>query len=134
MRKFLRKFFWSHGAPLGYLGSLSQKGHPEIFSKWVLINLSNPLRHPAPLVDPLLTKNLDTAGPWCVHKLFELVAKPDLFFPVNFNSLATWQAVRALSPVIMTTWWEALRSSLMMPLESRFNGQEITTNPANCKE
>ena len=65
MRKFLRNFFWSHGAPLGYLGSLSQKGHPEIFSKWVLINLSNPLRHPAPLVDPLLTKNLDTAGPWC---------------------------------------------------------------------
>ena len=37
---------------------------PEIFSKWVLFNLSNPLRHPAPLVDPLLTKNLDTAGPW----------------------------------------------------------------------
>ena len=67
MRKFLRKFFWSHGAPLGYLGSLSQKGHPEIFSKWVLINLSNPLRHPVPLVDPLLTKNLDTAGPWCVE-------------------------------------------------------------------
>ena len=65
MRKFLRNFFWSHGAPLGYLGSLSQKGHPEIFSKWVLINLSNPLRHPAPLVDPLLTKKLDTAGPWC---------------------------------------------------------------------
>ena len=65
--KFLRIFFWSHGAPLGYLGSLSQKGHPEIFSKWVLINLSNPLRHPAPLVDPLLTKNLDTAGPWCVN-------------------------------------------------------------------
>ena len=65
MRKFLRIFFWSHGAPLGYLGSLSQKGHPEIFSKWVLINLTNPLRHPAPLVDPLLTKNLETAGPWC---------------------------------------------------------------------
>ena len=53
-------------APLGYLGSLSQKGHPKIFSKWVLINLSNPLRHPATLVDPLLTKNLDTVGPWCV--------------------------------------------------------------------
>ena len=33
MRKFLRNFFWSHGALLGYLGSLSQKGHPEIFSK-----------------------------------------------------------------------------------------------------
>ena len=65
MRKFLRIFFWSHGAPLGYLGSLSQKGHPEIFSKWVLMNLSNPLRHSASLVDPLLTKNLDTAGPWC---------------------------------------------------------------------
>ena len=65
MKKFLKKFFGSHGAPLGYLGSLSQKGHPEIFSKWVLINLSNPPRHPAPLVDPLLTKNLDTAGPWC---------------------------------------------------------------------
>ena len=48
-----------------YLGPLSQKGRPEIFSKWVLINLSNPLRHPEPLVDPLLTKNLDTAGPWC---------------------------------------------------------------------
>ena len=65
MRKFLRIFFWSHGTLLGYLGSLSQKGLPEIFSKWVLINLSNPLRHPVPLVDPLLTKNLDTAGPWC---------------------------------------------------------------------
>ena len=65
--KIFEKFVWSHGAPLGYLGSLSQKGHPEIFSKWVLINLSNPLRHPAPLVDPLLTKNLDTAGPWCVY-------------------------------------------------------------------
>ena len=65
MRKFLRIFFWSHGTPLGYLGSLSQKGRPEIFSKWVLINLSNPLRHPEPLVDPLLTKNLDTAGPQC---------------------------------------------------------------------
>ena len=65
MRKFLRIFFWSHGTLLGYLGSLSQKALPEIFSKWVLINLSNPLRHPAPLVDPLLTKNLDTAGPWC---------------------------------------------------------------------
>ena len=50
---------------LGYLGSLSQKGHPEIFSKWVLINLSNPLRHPAPLVNPLLPKNHGTAGPWC---------------------------------------------------------------------
>ena len=62
MRKFLRNFFWSHGAPLGYLGSLSQKGHPEIFSKWVLINLSNPLRHPAPLVDPLLTKTLIRLG------------------------------------------------------------------------
>ena len=65
MRKFLKKKFWSHGTPLGYLGSLSQKGPPEIFLKWVLFNLSNPLRHPAPLVDPLLTKNLDTAGPWC---------------------------------------------------------------------
>ena len=65
MRKFLRIFFWSHGTLLGYLGSLSQKAVPEIFSKWVLINLSNPLRHPAPLVDPLVTKNLDTAGPWC---------------------------------------------------------------------
>ena len=63
--KIFENFFWSHGAPLGYLGFLSQKGHPEIFSKWVLINLSNPLRHPTPLVDPLLTKNLDTAGPWC---------------------------------------------------------------------
>ena len=72
MRKFLRNFFWSHGASLGYLGSLSQKGHPEIFSKWVLINLSNPLRHPAPLVDPLLTKNLDTAGPWCVRIILDL--------------------------------------------------------------
>ena len=66
MRKFLRYFFWSHGTLLGYLGSLSQKAVPEIFSKWVLINLSNPLRHPAPFCDPLLTKNLDTAGPWCV--------------------------------------------------------------------
>ena len=65
MRNFLRNFFCSHGTPLGYLGSLSQKGLPEIFSKWVLINLSNPLRHPTPLVDPLLTKNLDTVGPWC---------------------------------------------------------------------
>ena len=71
MRKFLRKFFWSHGTPLGYLGSLSQKGLPEIFSKWFLINLSNPLRHPAPLVDPLLTKKLDTAGPWCVLVLIK---------------------------------------------------------------
>ena len=61
MRKFLRIFFWSHGTLLGYLGSLSQKAVPEIFSKWVLINLSNPLRHPKPLVDPLLTKILDTA-------------------------------------------------------------------------
>ena len=66
MKKNLRNFFWSHGTLLGYLGSLSQKGLPEIFSKWVLINLSNPLRHPVPLVDPLLTKNIDTAGPWCV--------------------------------------------------------------------
>ena len=65
MRKFLRKKFGSHGTPLGYLGSLSQKGRPEIFSKWVLINFSNPLRHPEPLVDPLLTKNLAAAGPWC---------------------------------------------------------------------
>ena len=38
---------------------------PYFLPKWVLINLSNPLRHPVPLVDPLLTKNLDTAGPWC---------------------------------------------------------------------
>ena len=68
MRKFLRIFFWSHGAPLGYLGSLSQKAVPEIFSKWVLINLSNPLRHPAPLVDPLVTKKLDMAGPWCAFQ------------------------------------------------------------------
>ena len=66
MRKFLRNFFWSHGTLLGYLGSLSQKAVPEIFSKWVLINLSNPLRYHGPLVDPLVTKNLDTAGPWCV--------------------------------------------------------------------
>ena len=63
----MRNFFGSHGTLLGYLGSLSQKAVPEIFSKWVLINLSNPLRHPAPLVDPLVTKNLDTAGPWCVE-------------------------------------------------------------------
>ena len=70
MRKFLKKIFWSHGTPLGYLGSLSQKGPPEIFLKWVLFNLSNPLRHPAPLVDPLLTKNLDTAGPWCGRLIF----------------------------------------------------------------
>ena len=66
--KIFEKFFWSQGTPLGYLGFLSQKGRPEIISKWVLINLSNPLRHPAPLVDPLLTKNLDTTGPWCVPK------------------------------------------------------------------
>ena len=65
MRKILRKIFWSHWTPLGYLGSLSQKGRPKIFSKWVLINLSNPLRHPEPLVDPLLTKNHETAGPRC---------------------------------------------------------------------
>ena len=65
MRKILRNVFWSHGTLLGYLGSLSQKGHPEIFSKWVLINLSNPLRHPVPQADPLQSKNLDTAGLWC---------------------------------------------------------------------
>ena len=76
MRKFLKKIFWSHGTPLGYLGSLSQKGPPEIFLKWVLFNLSNPLRHPAPLVDPLLTKNLDTAGPWCAHVKFKWNPQP----------------------------------------------------------
>ena len=65
MKKNLRNFFGSYGTLFGYLGSLSLKGLPEIFSKWVLINLSNPLRHPVPLVDPLLTKNLNTAGPWC---------------------------------------------------------------------
>ena len=80
MRIFLRILFWSHGTLLGYLGSLSQKWHPEIFSKWVLINLSNPLRHPAALVDPLLTKNLDTAGLWCVpffvSRLYVAAAAP----------------------------------------------------------
>ena len=82
MRKFLRKFFWYHRAPLGYL---SQKGHPEIFSKWVLINLSNPLRHPAPLVDPLLTKKFDTAGPWCEYPISSFA-----FMPIPYILLTQW--------------------------------------------
>ena len=59
------------------------KGRPEIFSKWVLINLSNPMRHPAPLlVDPLLTKNLDTAGPRCAYLYYSkfLSQKNDSIF------------------------------------------------------
>ena len=93
MRKFLRKKFWSHCTPLGYLGSLSQKGLPEIFSKWVLINLSNPLRHPVPLVDPLLTKNLDTAGPWC-----ENARREDMTF-VELNRRTKSSNVIRLLPI-----------------------------------
>ena len=97
MRKFLRKFFWSHGTPLGYLGSLSQKGLPEIFSKWFLINLSNPLRHPAPLVDPLLTKKLDTAGPWCVLLSGKRVVSPFIWA----EKLSDWYfcAIIFLGPI-----------------------------------
>ena len=43
-----------------------QKRHPKIFCKWPRMFYGNPLEAPIPLVAPLLTKNLDTAGPWCV--------------------------------------------------------------------
>ena len=101
MRKFLTIFFWSHGTLLGYLGSLSQKGLPEIFSKWVLINLSNPLRHPAPLVDPLLTKKLDTAGPWCGECFIKMRAA----FLAHFLP-ELWRTERARRE--LSFWWKTL--------------------------
>ena len=41
---FLREFFskkkiWSHGTPMGYLGSLSQDALGRIFSKCIFLNL-----------------------------------------------------------------------------------------------
>ena len=101
MGKFLRKFFWSHGTLLGYLGSLSQKGRPEIFSKWILSNLSNPLRHPEPLVDPLLTKNLDTAGPQCELPIKKTNSNTYTFSSISIeNSIETIGLIWASSLVL----------------------------------
>ena len=86
MRTFMINFFRSHGSPIGYLGSLSQKGLPEIFSKWVVNNLSKPLRHPTPLVDPLLTKNLDTAGPWC-EKIATLIWEEKIILSTEYSDI-----------------------------------------------
>ena len=38
MRKILSKIFWSHGTPLGSMGSLIQKDAPEIFLDIVFPN------------------------------------------------------------------------------------------------
>ena len=49
---FLRENFskknWSHGTPLGYLGSLSRDPLGRIFSKCVFLNHLNPLGLPIP--------------------------------------------------------------------------------------
>merc|ERR1719341_1513451 len=51
----------------------------------------------------------------------------------NFSCLATWQAVRGLSPVIITTWWEEATSSLITDLLSGFIGQDMITNPTKVR-
>ena len=40
-------------------------------SRWVLAFVSR-LIHPAPLVAPLLAKNIDTGGPWCASACLTL--------------------------------------------------------------
>lgn len=81
-------------------------------------------------------------------------------FWMKWSSLATWHAVRGLSPVIITTWkqrvmhysslshsvwihvhkyansftwWDASWISLMTALLSLLRGQDTTMNPAKCK-
>ena len=66
LRETLKKF-WSHGTPLGYLGSLSWDPLGRIFSKCVFLNLLNPLGLPIPSNAMEASKKLKNFPRGCDH-------------------------------------------------------------------
>ena len=58
MRKILTQKFWSLGTSLGSMGSLSQKGPPEIFSNVVFLHPWGPNKAPSNAFEPLLVEKL----------------------------------------------------------------------------
>ena len=73
MRKILTQKFWSLGTSLGSMGSLSQKGPPEIFSNVVFLHPWGQNKAPNNAFEPLLEKKLKTVptrcGTFCMAKL-----------------------------------------------------------------
>ena len=66
MRKILTQKFWSLGTSLGSMGSLSQKGPPEIFSNVVFLHPWGPNKAPSNAFEPLLVEKLKMFPARCV--------------------------------------------------------------------
>ena len=65
MRKFLGQKFWSHGTPLGSLGSLSQ-GDVSLWFDWhYFLVIRGPCDHPVIVALHAQAEILKTAGAWC---------------------------------------------------------------------
>ena len=65
MTKILTKNFWSHGTPLGSLGSGSQVDVHLGFSNFQILVIWGPYDSPVPLAVETQAKNPKTAGAWC---------------------------------------------------------------------
>ena len=66
MRKNLTQKILSLGTSLGSMGSLSQKGPPEIFSNVVFLHPWGQNKAPNNAFEPLLVKKLKTVPTRCV--------------------------------------------------------------------
>ena len=69
MRKFFGQKFWSHGTPLGSLGSLSQ-GDVSLWFDWhYFLVIWGPCDHPVIVALHAQAEILKTAGAWCEEDL-----------------------------------------------------------------
>ena len=83
---FSKKIFWSHGTPLGYLGSLSRDPLGRIFSKCVFLNLLSPLGLPIPSNAMVASKKLKNFPRGCglKRKKSHISQKGKAWYPMAF--------------------------------------------------
>ena len=103
MRKFFQKKFGPLGPPLGYLGSLSQKGLGKIFSKCVFLNHLSPLGLPIPSYALLPAKKLKKFPRGCGCHIGRLTVTP---------IVRVWTQLDLLSPRNQDLAWGSLSWAL----------------------
>ena len=67
MRKFVTKFFWSHGSVLGYLGPVSQQDPPLGFSRFQFLVIWGPNELPVLVASQTQAKKLKSIPAWCEY-------------------------------------------------------------------
>ena len=89
MRKILTQKFWSLGTSMGSMGSVSQKGPPEIFSNVVFLHPWGPNKAPSNAFDPSLAEKLITVPTRCDNHINTSFSYAYIHLP-TLQSSAPW--------------------------------------------